>query len=68
MYFQKTLEDWSKFDISKRTAFDASISSGLAIMACRKQLYRPAQEKRKISIGFGFSKYKNHGAQSELIK
>ena len=68
MYFQKTLEDWSKFDISKRTAFDASISSGLAIMACRKHLYRPAQEKRKISIGFGFSKYKNHGAQSELIK
>ena len=68
MYFQKTLEDWSKFDISKRTAFDASISSGLAIMACRKHLYRPAQEKRKISIGFGFSRYKNHGAQSELIK
>ncbi len=68
MYFQRTLEDWAKFDISKRTAHDASISSGLAIMACRKNLYRPTQRKTKISIGFGFSKYKNSGSQSELIK
>ena len=39
MYFQRTLEDWSKFDINKRTKFDASISSGLAIMACQRHLY-----------------------------
>ena len=68
MYFQKTLEDWAKFDISKRTAHDASISSGLAVMACRKHLYRPAQQKTKLNIVFGFSKYKNDGIQSELIK
>jgi uncharacterized protein YfdQ (DUF2303 family) len=68
MHFQKTLEDWAKFDISKRTAHDASISSGLAIMACRKHLYRPAQQKTKLNIDFGFSKYKNDGIQSELIK
>jgi hypothetical protein len=68
MYFQRTLEDWAKFDISKRTAHDASISSGLAIMACRKNLYRPTQKRTKISIEFGFSKYKNSGSQSELIK
>ena len=68
MYFQKTLEDWAKFDISKRTAHDASISSGLAVMACRKHLYRPAQQKTKLNIDFGFSKYKNDGIQSELIK
>jgi hypothetical protein len=33
MYFQETLEDWSRFDINNRTKFDATISSGLAIMA-----------------------------------
>ncbi len=32
IYFNETLHDWSKFDINKRTKFDASISSGLAIM------------------------------------
>ena len=36
MYFQRTLEDWGKFNINNRTKHDASISSGLAIMACNK--------------------------------
>jgi hypothetical protein len=35
MVFTRTLEDWAKFDISNRTKYDASISSGLAIMATR---------------------------------
>ena len=35
MYFQRTLNDWARFNINKRTAHDASISSGLAIMACK---------------------------------
>ena len=68
MYFQRTLEDWAKFDILKRTAFDASISSGLAIMACRKHMYRPAMEKQTKKLDFSFSKYKNEGLRSELIK
>ena len=68
MYFQRTLEDWAKFDISKRTAHDASISSGLAIMACRKHLYRPRQEKSTKKLNFSFSKYKNEGNRSMLIK
>ena len=38
MYFQRTLQDWSKFNINNRTKYDASISSGLAIMACQKYL------------------------------
>ena len=29
-YFQRTLEDWAKFDINNRTKHDASISSGLS--------------------------------------
>jgi hypothetical protein len=68
MYFQRTLEDWATFDISKRTAHDASISSGLAIMACRKHLYRPAPVRQKTKLNFGFSKYRNSGARSEIIK
>ena len=68
MYFQRTLEDWARFDISRRTSFDASISSGLAIMACRKHLYRPNIERTVKKLDFGFSKYRNEGYQSELIK
>ena len=67
MYFQRTLEDWAKFDISHRTAYDASISSGLAIMACRKHMYRPNSMKTIKKIDFGFSKYQNEGSKSEII-
>ena len=41
MYFNTTLNEWSRFDINKRTKFDAAISSGLAIMACNRHLYHP---------------------------
>jgi len=68
MFFQRTLEDWARFDISKRTAFDASISSGLAIMACRKHLYRPRAERVVKKLDFAFSKYENGGSRSEIIK
>ncbi len=66
MYFQKTLEDWAKFDINNRTKFDASISSGLAIMANQKHLYTPAKEKSKISVNF--ARYNNTNSVSQLLK
>lgn len=66
MYFQKTLEDWAKFDINNRTKFDASISSGLAIMANQKHLYTPTQEKTKISVSF--ATYNNKNSVSQLLK
>jgi len=65
MYFQKTLEDWAKFDISNRTRFDASISSGLAIMANQKHLYTPIQKQSKISINF--ARYNNTNSLSQLL-
>ncbi len=68
MYFQRTLEDWAKFDISKRTAHDASISSGLAIMACQKHLYRPTSAREIKKLDFGLSKYTNSGLRSQIIK
>ncbi len=66
MVFTRTLEDWAKFDISNRTKFDASISSGLAIMACQKHLYTPEKKSSKISINF--ARYTNKGLTSDLIR
>ena len=66
MYFNKTLNDWSKFNISNRTKHDASISSGLAIMACNRNLYRATQPKQSKTIDFGFKKYDNTGYTSVL--
>lgn len=65
MPFTRTLEDWAKFDINNRTKFDATISSGLAIMANQKHAYLPEQKQSKITINF--ARYKNNGTISELI-
>ena len=66
MYFTRTLEDWARFDISSRTKFDASISSGLAIMANQKNVYLPEKKQSKISLNF--ATYNNKGILSELIR
>ena len=68
MYFNDTLNDWSKFNINKRTKYDAAISSGLAIMACNKNLYKPNQEKQKLKVNFNIGRYTNDGSTSKLIK
>ena len=66
MMFSRTLEDWAKFDISNRTKYDATISSGLAVMATQKNAYLPEKKESKISINF--ARYSNKGTISELIK
>lgn len=66
MPFTRTLEDWAKFDINNRTKYDASISSGLAIMANQKHLYIPEKKETKISVNF--ARYSNKGTTSELIR
>jgi hypothetical protein len=68
MYFQETLEDWARFDINKRTNHDASISSGLAIMACNKNKYMPTEKREIVSVPLGFKKYNNQGTTSKIIK
>ena len=67
MYFQRTLEDWSKFDINNRTKFDATISSGLAIMACNKNKYTPVYKQNKSKPVLNFKKYDNKGYTSKII-
>jgi hypothetical protein len=66
MYFTRTLEDWARFDINNRTKFDATISSGLAIMANQKHLYIQPKTQSKISIKF--AKYDNKGNSSQIIR
>ena len=65
MPFTRTLEDWARFDINNRTKFDATISSGLAIMANQKHLYTPVKKQSKISINF--ARYNNKGTTSQII-
>ncbi len=68
MYFQKTLNDWARFNINNRTKHDASISSGLALMACNKHRYRPVAETIVKSVPLGFKRYDNKGSISKIIK
>tara|TARA_R100001079_G_scaffold109588_1_gene82787 strand:+ start:3513 stop:5765 length:2253 start_codon:yes stop_codon:yes gene_type:complete len=68
MYFQKTLEDWAKFNINNRTKYDASISSGLAIMACNRNLYKPVADRVVKKIDLGIRRYDNKGFTSKIIE
>jgi hypothetical protein len=68
MYFQKTLEDWAKFNINNRTKHDASISSGLAIMGCNRNLYKPVADRSVKKLNLGIRRYDNNGFTSKIIE
>jgi len=67
MYFQRTLEDWSQFNINNRTSHDASISSGLALMACNKHRYMPVNKIELKPVDLGIKRYNNKGTLSKII-
>ena len=67
MYFDKTLNEWARFDINNRTKFDGAISSGLAIMACNKNMYAPVNKVVRKNISLGFKRYDNSGAVSKIV-
>ena len=67
VYFQRTLEDWARFNINNRTKHDASISSGLAIMACNKNRYAPINKVVRKNINLGLKRYDNSGSYSKII-
>mgnify|MGYP003113659064 FL=1 len=67
-YFNELLNDWAKFDINKRTKHDASISSGLAVMANNRHLYRPNAKVEKPKLNINVSRYTNTGNNSQIIK
>ena len=68
MPFSDTLIDWMKFDPSNRTAFDATISSGLALMGCRRERYKPTRKKTdpKKYVPL-FKKYSNKNNIGSII-
>ena len=68
VYFQRTLNDWARFDINNRTTHDASISSGLAIMACNKNKYRPIPQIIRQNYDLGIKKFDNSGLLSKIIE
>ena len=68
VYFNELLNDWSRFDINKRTKHDASISSGLAIMANNRHLYAPNAKIVKPPLNMHISRYSNTGGTSKIIK
>ena len=64
-YFNRLLDDWSRFDIDNRTKFDATISSSLALLAAQKFVI-PKKESPKF-VKF-VKTYHNRGFLSKLKK
>ena len=56
-YFNKLLKDWSEFDITNRTKFDASISSSLALLGSQKIV----KKKQKIKFTPFVKSFNNTG-------
>ena len=65
MYFNRTLQDWANYDISNRTKFDATVSSGLALMATQKYVVK--QKKPTKEINLNFARYNNSGTLSKML-
>lgn len=65
MPFNETLTDWLKFQPDARTEYDATISSGLAIMACSQEKYKGKEVvKKTIDISGLLPKFGNKGSIS----
>lgn len=53
MPFERTLRDWARFNVAKRTNFDATIASGYAIMAVNRKPYlNQSGPKKPVAIKF----------------
>ena len=67
MPFNRTLNDWLRFEPRNRTEYDATISSGLAIMATRKSQILPPMEIKNRVIHVPMGKYAQDGNFSKLL-
>ena len=57
--FNETIQDWKIFDPAKRTKHDASVSSGIGIMAINKDRYKRKKiEMEAVDISTIFPMYK----------
>ena len=67
-YFNELLNDWARFDINKRTKHDASISSGLAVMANNRHLYKPNASIQREKVNISMARFNNDGFTSKIIE
>ena len=65
MYFNRTLMDLANYDINNRTRFDATVSSGFAIMANFSGAKRVVKKDNQINLNF--ARYNNKGVVSKII-
>lgn len=63
MFFNRTLDEWSRFDPANWTPFDAAVSSGLALLAARRYVV-PKREIKKVEF---VRKYNQQGSRSRRI-
>jgi len=56
MPFNRTLRDWAKFNIAKRTEYDISIASGYALVAVNRKNYK-AQISQTKTLEFKIKTY-----------
>ena len=61
-YFNRLLDDWSRFDIDNRTKFDATISSSLALLASQKFVTNKKESPKFIKF---VKTYTNRGIISK---
>jgi hypothetical protein len=66
MFFNRTLLDWANYDINNRTKYDATVSSGFAIMANQSKKNIASEKHNQINLNF--ARYSNKGFVSEIIK
>jgi hypothetical protein len=64
-YFNKLLEDWSKFEIDNRTKYDATVASSIALLAAQK--FVKPKSKQTFDMNKFVKKYKNTGLISKRI-
>ena len=61
-YFNRLLDDWSRFDIDNRTKFDATISSSLALLASQKFITNKKESTKFVKF---VKTYSNRGVLSK---
>ena len=64
-YFNRLLDDWSRFEPDNRTKYDATVASSLALLASQKHVRK--KEIKVVSLDF-IKRYNNKGIISKKVK
>ena len=64
-YFNRLLDDWSRFEPDNRTKYDATVASSLALLASQKHVRK--KEIKVVSLDF-IKRYSNKGIISKKVK